>query len=103
MNTAFALDVSGDKTVVPLIVGKPDLSRLPLIRGKDYLEWRNDPKLVALRLREVVARHRPEVMATRVTGSASVTPSVPAVAPPPQAQPAERQRSWLQKVFGKPR
>jgi RNA-directed DNA polymerase len=108
VNTALALDVSGDKTVVPLIVGKPDLSRLPLIRGKDYLEWRNDPKLVAIRLREVVARHRPEVMGSRPGPVAQVRASVPAVAASPRApRPADDtrgkpQRSWLQKIFRRP-
>jgi RNA-directed DNA polymerase len=108
VNTALALDVSGDKTVVPLIVGKPDLSRLPLIRGKDYLEWRNDPKLVAIRLREVVARHRPEVMGSRPGPVAQVRASVPAVAASPRApRPGDDtrgkpQRSWLQKIFRRP-
>ena len=57
VNTALALEVAGDKSVVPLIVGKPDMSRLPLIRGKDYLEWSGDPVQVARLLREVVARY----------------------------------------------
>lgn len=99
VNTALALDVAGDKTVVPLIVGKPDLSRLPLIRGKDYLEWRNDPQLVAIRLREVVARHRPEVRVSRPSRSGPVTGSVPTVAAAAQVQASVHRRSWLQKVL----
>jgi hypothetical protein len=114
VNAALALEVSGDKTVVPLIVGKPDLSRLPLIRGKDYLEWRNDPKLVAIRLREVVgqsggAARAPQVPQTPPKPSQPQSPwgSVPPVAstqPPPQGHPsADGAGSWLQRIMRRPR
>ncbi len=54
INTALAMEVAGEKVVAPLIVGKPDLSRLPLIRGKDWLVWNGDADLVAKRLADVV-------------------------------------------------
>jgi RNA-directed DNA polymerase len=54
VNTALALEVSGEKTVVPLIVGKPDLSSLPLIRTKDQLVWTGDPMFVARNLKAAV-------------------------------------------------
>lgn len=103
VNTALALEVAGDKIVVPLIVGRPDLSRLPLIRGKDYLEWSGDPVQVVRRLREVVARHGGDVK-WRPTRPEPTTGSVPTVvAATEQPRPdADRQRSWLQKVFRKP-
>jgi RNA-directed DNA polymerase len=102
VNTALALEVSGDKTVVPLIVGKPDLSRLPLIRGKDYLEWRNDPQLVAIRLRETLTQtggnaRRPQQRAQAASG----VPQIGSAARPPA--PGDRPRTWLQGLFGKPR
>ncbi len=105
VNAALALEVSGDKTVVPLIVGKPDLSRLPLIRGKDYLEWRNDPKLVAIRLREVVGKASIQVGAPRPKPPPPTTASVPPVPAAPQAQqpPADRSSSWLQRIMRRPR
>ena len=103
VNTALALEVSGDKTVVPLIVGKPDLSRLPLIRGKDYLEWSGDPMLVAERLREAVTRHGADAKWSRPGRSGSVAGSVPTVAGTQAQISVERPRSWLQKVFRKPR
>jgi RNA-directed DNA polymerase len=53
VNAALALEVSGQKTVVPVIVGKPDLNRLPLISAKDCLYWKGDPQLVAAKLKEL--------------------------------------------------
>ena len=111
VSTALALEVSGDKTVVPLIVGKPDLTRLPMIRGKDYLEWRNDPKLVAIRLREVVVQSGGSVRAPqakppppRPSAPQSTSSSVPPVPATPQAQPeAGRAGSWLQRIMRRPR
>ena len=105
VNTALALEVSGDKSVVPLIVGRPDLSRLPLIRGKDYLEWSGDPVQVARKLREVAARYRVDAPAApRPSRPEPTTGSVPTVAGvvKPAGAPPERPRSWLQKVFRKP-
>ena len=75
VNTALALEVAGDKSVVPLIVGKPDLSRLPLIRGKDYLEWSGDPVQVARKLREVAARYRVDVVRRRARAGRSPPPA----------------------------
>ncbi len=51
VNAALALEVTGEKRVVPLIVGKPDLSRLPLIKTKNFMEWTGDAAIVAERLR----------------------------------------------------
>lgn len=54
VNTALSLEVSGQKKVVPLLVGKPDLSRLPLIGGKDAMNWSGDAMAVARRLKAAV-------------------------------------------------
>jgi hypothetical protein len=110
VNTALTLEVSGDKTVVPLIIGKPDLSRLPLIRGKDYLVWKDDPLSVALKLREAVTRQSGAQEAARASRSTSSVPTVsaavqvraPPARPPVDRPPADQPRSWLQKLFGKP-
>src|SRR5262245_45378191 len=115
VNTALALEVSGDKTVVALIVGKPDLSRLPMIRGKDYLVWSGDPREVAQKLREVVGRGnagagvapaRPVGPRARPAAPAA-TPargSVPAVTATTRAPaPAARPGSWLRRVLRRPR
>jgi RNA-directed DNA polymerase len=110
VNTALTLEVSGDKTVVPLIIGKPDLSKLPLIRGKDYLVWKDDPLSVALKLREAVTRQSGAQEAARPSRSTSSVPTIvspaqvrtPLGRPPADRPPAEQPRSWLQKLFGKP-
>jgi hypothetical protein len=104
VNTALALEVSGEKTVVPLIVGKPDLGRLPLIRGKDYLVWKGDPQHVAAALRQIVAQPSPEQRGPQPGRPAAGASSVPAVAAMTRASAAtEQRRSWLRRVFGRPR
>ncbi len=54
VNTALSFEVTGQKKVVPLLVGKPDLSRLPLIQGKDSMVWNGDAAAVARRLKAAV-------------------------------------------------
>lgn len=54
VNTALALEVSGEKRVVPLMVGKPDLSKMPLIKAKDQLVWTGDAMFVARNLAAAV-------------------------------------------------
>jgi hypothetical protein len=88
-----------------LIVGRPDLSRLPLIRGKDFLEWSGDAGLVATRLREVVTAQ--QARSSKAPPSRSPPApwgGVPAVAarpvppPLPNSQPP-RPRSWLSRML----
>jgi RNA-directed DNA polymerase len=47
VNAALNLEVSGEVVVLPLIVGSPDLRRLPLIRAKDSLTWDGNAVVVA--------------------------------------------------------
>ncbi len=75
VNTALSMDVIGQKKVVPLMVGKPDLSKLPLIAGKDQLVWSGDAERVALALEKVVRPPRPAPKPVART-------SVPVTAPP---------------------
>jgi retron-type reverse transcriptase len=85
VNTALSLEVSGQKKVVPLIAGKPDLSKLPLIRGKDAMAWNGDAMAVARRLQAAVAGDAPRRPAAAAPPSAS--PSVPRMRNP-MAPPA---------------
>jgi len=78
INTALALEVSGHKRVLPVIVGQPDLSKLPLIRGKNWLVWDGDANPIARRLRDMV---KPP----------PVTAPAPETKPIPQAEPGARQ------------
>lgn len=111
VNTALSLEVSGHKKVVPLIVGKPDLSKLPLISGKDSMTWNGDANAVAARLKAAVggaAPRRPAASAPRFTPLPSGRPAVaqptrpgpwsPARKPAP---PAPRKRSFWEIVFGR--
>jgi len=56
MNTALAMEVNGQKTVVPVMVGRPDLTHLPLIRGKNHVPWTGDADAVAARIEALVRR-----------------------------------------------
>ncbi len=106
VNTALSLEVSGHKTVVTVLVGRPDLSRLPLIAGKDYHVWDGDADAVARKLGDAV-RGIPVLKAAHAQ-AAAVTPgaaSVPAVGqrPSPAAKGNDgdkpgKPRSWLDRL-----
>lgn len=102
INSALALEVSGEKNVVVLLVGNPDLSRLPLIKTKKYIAWAGDADHVARELKKSVVR-RPAMangeMATAPEANHSYTPArdspVPSVStvpnvplPPPPPIPS---------------
>ena len=59
INTALAHEASGDKTVIPLMVATPDLTKLPLLRTKRWLVWEDNPDEVAEELRQSTARFTP--------------------------------------------
>ena len=127
-----SLEVSGQKEVVPLIAGKPDLSKLPLIRGKDSMVWNGDAMAVARRLQAAVTGDAPRRPAAAAPSPSvprmrnPMTPartSVPATAEPPRRAPAatapraapgqgpwappapkpKRKRSFFELLFGRRR
>lgn len=53
VNAALSLEIAGEKRVLVLVVGKPDLGKLPLLRNKDFMTWTGDAAAVARRLQEV--------------------------------------------------
>jgi RNA-directed DNA polymerase len=75
INTALAFEVSGQKTVVPVMVGKPDLTHLPLLRGKKWIAWNGDATAIAQQLKKIVKGTMPE----------REPESQPAAAPKPKA------------------
>jgi RNA-directed DNA polymerase len=83
VNTALSLEVSGHKKVVPLLVGRPDLSRLPMIGGKDSMAWTGDANAVARRVKAAVdgnAPRRPDASGGRrslATPGAFAEPELP--------------------------
>jgi hypothetical protein len=103
-NTALTLDVAGEKTVVTLIVGNPDLSRLPLIINKDYMTWNGDPIAVAKRLVEMVRSGQSAKRGTSHAAGSTTGPSVPTVV---RADPGGRvadkrsSRRWLRGLLGR--
>ena len=112
VNTALALEVSGQKRVVPVMVGQPDLTKLPLIRTKNWLVWDGDANRVALKLKDLL-KPPPEVAPERGSTTKAAATSVPRVAsrssaqfiPPewsaatstPLAEP--KQQTWLARLF----
>jgi RNA-directed DNA polymerase len=113
VNTALSLEVSGDKKVVPLIVGKPDLSKLPLIKGKDAMTWNGDAMAVAKRLQAAVGGNAPRRPASApmrtslppVDGrGAAAAPTRASQAPGPWEPPVlqrRRKRSFWEVLFGR--
>ncbi len=101
INTALSFEVEGKKTVIPLMVGKPDLTRLPLIRAKRWIDWTGNPAAVAKELYDVVKHVQPTDRGDN--GGASV-PQIPASSPPPVVQlpAADANQSWLRRIFGRP-
>ena len=119
VNTALALEIAGHKRVLPVMVGQPDLSKLPLIRSKNWMVWDGDADRVARQLRDLIkppaeaapaGQTTPAHQQKRVQGSPS--PAAPRPAPPrgpwdatpppskPVIEPA-RPRSWFAALFRK--
>ena len=89
LNTALGMEASGAKTVVPVMVGKPDLSKLPLIRGKRWIEWTGDGMAVAKALKDLV---KPTV--------AEPMPPVPVAAEEMATEEPAAKPSLLSRIFG---
>ena len=107
VNSALALEISGDKNVVVLMAGKPDLSMLPLLRTKKYLVWNNDPANVAKQLQRLVKGNKPREQPEPKVPVPVVAKAAPATArskpvreptPAPQTAPP---RSWFNRLFGR--
>jgi RNA-directed DNA polymerase len=98
LNAALALEASGQKSVLPVIVGKPDLSKLPLIQGKDWYVWKGDPDALARRVRQVVKgeltgaarRVGPPAVPTFDIGAQSVS----------AAKPVAKKKGLFARLFG---
>lgn len=107
VNAALNFEVTGQKKVVPLLVGKPDLARLPLIQAKDCMIWTGDALAVARRLKAAKEGEAPRAPALpRLAGSEALAererlwaPAQPSRPPP---RPAERRRrTWFEWLFGR--
>jgi RNA-directed DNA polymerase len=100
INTALGFEATGDKVVVPVMVGRPDLTHLPLIRGKRWIEWTGDPMAIAKELRDIVKPPPPIVVPPSREAS-----SVPQIArdsrQTSRSVPGPAHRSWLARLFGR--
>ena len=110
VNTALSLEASGQKKVVPVIVGEPDLSKLPLVAAKDCVFWNGDADAVAERLKAAVQGDAPR----RPVPDASPPPAAPAAEsrerrpvgvkieqPGPLDLVPERKQGFLGRLFGR--
>jgi RNA-directed DNA polymerase len=104
INTALGFEVDGKKTVIPLMVGKPDLTHLPLIRSKRWIDWSGDPMAVAREVAAAVRRRGATDTPAASTNLAASVPQIPIGSPhtePAEAAvpPADPNQSWLRRLF----
>ncbi len=121
INTALALEITGEKKVVALMVGNPDLTKLPLLRTKRWISWNGDADAVAAALKEALAPppeataaggglkpshpassvpltgHRPAHREAAVVAAASASG---AWGPSPPSRPA-KPKGWFARLFGR--
>lgn len=107
INTALAFEVEGKKHVVALVVGKPDLSKLPLIKAKNFMTWSGDPMPIVAALKRAarppLPQHQlqgsaPTLLAGRAQAAPASTPNVGVGVPQSQLQ---RRRSFFGRLLGK--
>ena len=89
------MEVNGQKTTLPVIVGKPDLSKLPLVRSKKYLSWNGDAEAVSAEVQKLLRASQPAPK----TSVPQTAPSPPASATrnavaPAQAHAAPWKPGW---------
>ena len=111
INTALAYEASGDKRVVPVMVGNPDLSKLPLLRTKRWLTWDGDADHIARELRQLLSGKpqparspTPAVAQDDQRGDHPGEPMPPATAVPVTKQGArggQRKRGFFSRLFGR--
>ena len=110
INTALAYEASGSKRVIPVLVGRPDLSKLPLIRAKRWLEWDGDADKVAAHVKASLVADQPREppqSQQSVAGSdvpkqddAQSPTSTPKIRAPTRAAPPRRPGIWS-RLFGR--
>jgi TIR domain len=108
INTALAFEVERKKRVIALVVGKPDLSKLPLIKAKNFMIWTGDPTPIVAALKSAARpgpppQHQlqvsvPNLLAGRVQAVPIIAPNVGSGVPASQLQ---RKRSFFSRLLGK--
>ncbi len=97
VNAALALEIEGAKNVLVVLVGKPDLTRLPLIKTKNYMVWDGNAAKVAAKLKEKLRPPAPEpAVAAKAAASVPAVPRAAAYAMPPLSGPPLQQNAgWF--------
>ena len=108
INTALAFEVERKKRVIALVVGKPDLSKLPLIKAKNFMTWTGDPKPIVAALKRAARpgpspQHQLQVsVPTLLVGSTQAAPtSTPNVGAVVHKSQLQRKRSFFSRLLGK--
>ncbi len=112
INTALALEIDGAKKVLPVMVGNPDLTRLPLLRTKRWLTWDgNADKVIQELKRQTMPAPPPVARAGRgsvpaikgqqghhdeAAGTSKAQPWTASANKPPR-----RQGGWISRLFGR--
>src|SRR5262249_32306391 len=108
INTALAFEVERKKRVIALIVGRPDLSKLPLIKAKNFMTWSGDPRPIVAALKRAAQsgpppQHQLQVsVPTLMDGRAQTAPShAPNVGSGAPKLPLQRKPSFFSRLLGK--
>jgi RNA-directed DNA polymerase len=108
INTALAFEVDGKKRVIAVVVGRPDLSKLPLIKAKNFMTWKGDPAPVVAALKKVVRpepqkRAEPQTSVPMIRSSATKSPTWGAAVPSAAAaltSPPPKPRGFFKRLLG---
>ncbi len=114
INTALALEIAGQKRVFPVMIGQPDLSKLPLIRSKNWHVWDGDADRVARRLKDLISPPPPQSAQSAPIPAVQLPPRVDGpkfIEPSPRgpwndashssASAVPQRPSWLARLFGR--
>jgi hypothetical protein len=108
INTALAFEVEHKKRVIALVVGKPDLSKLPLIKAKNFMTWTGDPTPIVAALKRAAwpgpspQHHLQESVPTLVARNAQTAPiNAPNVVLGVAQSQLQRKRSFFSRLLGK--
>ncbi|MEO1282215.1 MAG: toll/interleukin-1 receptor domain-containing protein, partial [Pseudomonadota bacterium] len=109
INTALTFEVNGDKRVITVMVGNPDLTKLPLLRTKRWVTWEGDANKVVAELKSELRPAPPEPPPIPVPGQRSLrhdrsTQHRQSTAVPSTRSPGnpKRKRGFWVRLFGGP-
>ena len=100
VNAALALEISGEKRVLVVLAGNPDLSKLPLIKTKNYMLWDGNAEKVAAALKALLHPTPPPVEAPKPPVQAVARPNtMPPLSGPATHVASPPRASLWQRLF----